>query len=182
MFLLLWSLTDDSGDDFSPSSPPQAPGQGGGSQNTEVQSALRTLGSKVEDLSTCNDLISKHGSALQRSGFTCLMLSCCFTFLSLQAWFRVSHVSSILTWNNSAQTYEHLRKEMHICHFFWKILWRSFCCDMKLMIFSPNYLTLLNVLILFQIFIRTGQFASDWRGRGQDSPGDRESHTVPHHL
>uniref|UniRef100_A0A8C4E7S2 Oxysterol-binding protein n=1 Tax=Dicentrarchus labrax TaxID=13489 RepID=A0A8C4E7S2_DICLA len=40
---------------------------GGGSQNSEVQSALRTLGSKVEDLSTCNDLISKHGSALQRS-------------------------------------------------------------------------------------------------------------------
>uniref|UniRef100_A0AAQ5Z2I5 Oxysterol-binding protein n=1 Tax=Amphiprion ocellaris TaxID=80972 RepID=A0AAQ5Z2I5_AMPOC len=38
-----------------------------GSQNSEVQSALRTLGSKVEDLSTCNDLISKHGSALQRS-------------------------------------------------------------------------------------------------------------------
>uniref|UniRef100_A0A3Q2NQI2 Oxysterol-binding protein n=1 Tax=Fundulus heteroclitus TaxID=8078 RepID=A0A3Q2NQI2_FUNHE len=32
-----------------------------------VQSTLRTLGSKVEDLSTCNDLISKHGSALQRS-------------------------------------------------------------------------------------------------------------------
>uniref|UniRef100_A0A8C3A8U3 Oxysterol-binding protein n=1 Tax=Cyclopterus lumpus TaxID=8103 RepID=A0A8C3A8U3_CYCLU len=44
-----------------------APGQGGVSQNSEVQSALRTLGSKVEDLSTCNDLISKHGSALQRS-------------------------------------------------------------------------------------------------------------------
>uniref|UniRef100_A0A3B3THQ6 Oxysterol-binding protein n=1 Tax=Poecilia latipinna TaxID=48699 RepID=A0A3B3THQ6_9TELE len=42
-------------------------GQGGGSQNSEVQSTLRTLGSKVEDLSTCNDLISKHGSALQRS-------------------------------------------------------------------------------------------------------------------
>uniref|UniRef100_A0A3Q0S4H1 Oxysterol-binding protein n=1 Tax=Amphilophus citrinellus TaxID=61819 RepID=A0A3Q0S4H1_AMPCI len=40
---------------------------GGGSQNSEVQSALRTLGNKVEDLSTCNDLISKHGSALQRS-------------------------------------------------------------------------------------------------------------------
>uniref|UniRef100_A0AAQ5ZMG0 Oxysterol-binding protein n=1 Tax=Amphiprion ocellaris TaxID=80972 RepID=A0AAQ5ZMG0_AMPOC len=59
--------SDDSGDDFSPSSPPAAPGQGGGSQNSEVQSALRTLGSKVEDLSTCNDLISKHGSALQRS-------------------------------------------------------------------------------------------------------------------
>ncbi|KAM6895083.1 oxysterol-binding protein 1-like isoform 2-T2 [Lycodopsis pacificus] len=59
--------SDDSGDDFSPSSPPVPPGQGGGSQNSEVQSALRTLGSKVEDLSTCNDLISKHGSALQRS-------------------------------------------------------------------------------------------------------------------
>uniref|UniRef100_A0A3Q4HX67 Oxysterol-binding protein n=1 Tax=Neolamprologus brichardi TaxID=32507 RepID=A0A3Q4HX67_NEOBR len=40
---------------------------GGGSQNSEVQSALRTLSNKVEDLSTCNDLISKHGSALQRS-------------------------------------------------------------------------------------------------------------------
>uniref|UniRef100_A0A7N8YEC4 Oxysterol-binding protein n=1 Tax=Mastacembelus armatus TaxID=205130 RepID=A0A7N8YEC4_9TELE len=59
--------SDDSGDDFPPSSVPVAHGQGGGSQNSEVQSALRTLGSKVEDLSTCNDLISKHGSALQRS-------------------------------------------------------------------------------------------------------------------
>lgn len=59
--------SDDSGDDFSPSSHPALPGQGGASQNSEVQSALRTLGSKVEDLSTCNDLISKHGSALQRS-------------------------------------------------------------------------------------------------------------------
>ncbi|XP_061815177.1 oxysterol-binding protein 1-like isoform X1 [Nerophis lumbriciformis] len=59
--------SDDSGDDPSPSSPPAAPGQGGGSQNSEVQSTLRTLGSKVEDLSTCNDLISKHGCALQRS-------------------------------------------------------------------------------------------------------------------
>uniref|UniRef100_A0A8C6WSN3 Oxysterol-binding protein n=1 Tax=Neogobius melanostomus TaxID=47308 RepID=A0A8C6WSN3_9GOBI len=59
--------SDDSGDDFSPSSHPAIPGQGSASQNSEVQSALRTLGSKVEDLSTCNDLISKHGSALQRS-------------------------------------------------------------------------------------------------------------------
>lgn len=70
MFFLLLSaghVPDDSGDDFSPSSLPVAPGQGGGSQSSEVQSALRTLGSKVEDLSTCNDLISKHGSALQRS-------------------------------------------------------------------------------------------------------------------
>ncbi|XP_067258498.1 oxysterol-binding protein 1 isoform X1 [Chanodichthys erythropterus] len=55
--------SDDSGDE---SSPP-ASGQGGGSRNSEVQSTLRTLGSKVEDLSTCNDLIAKHGSALQRS-------------------------------------------------------------------------------------------------------------------
>ncbi|CAB1345016.1 unnamed protein product, partial [Coregonus sp. 'balchen'] len=39
----------------------------GGAQSLEVQSTLRTLGSKVDDLSTCNDLISKHGSALQRS-------------------------------------------------------------------------------------------------------------------
>uniref|UniRef100_A0A3Q3VRR3 Oxysterol-binding protein n=1 Tax=Mola mola TaxID=94237 RepID=A0A3Q3VRR3_MOLML len=36
-------------------------------RNSEVQSTLRTLNSKVEDLATCNDLIVKHGSALQRS-------------------------------------------------------------------------------------------------------------------
>ncbi|XP_051558619.1 oxysterol-binding protein 1-like isoform X6 [Myxocyprinus asiaticus] len=57
--------SDDSGDEC-PNTPPSA-GQGGGSRNSEVQSTLRTLGSKVEDLSTCNDLIAKHGSALQRS-------------------------------------------------------------------------------------------------------------------
>uniref|UniRef100_A0A8C4Z3A2 Oxysterol-binding protein n=1 Tax=Gadus morhua TaxID=8049 RepID=A0A8C4Z3A2_GADMO len=51
--------SDDSGDDFSLAA--------AASQNSEVQSTLRTLASKVEDLSTCNDLISKHGSALQRS-------------------------------------------------------------------------------------------------------------------
>ncbi|XP_041723930.2 oxysterol-binding protein 1 isoform X1 [Coregonus clupeaformis] len=56
--------SDDSGDDFPPNSPR---GQVGGAQSLEVQSTLRTLGSKVDDLSTCNDLISKHGSALQRS-------------------------------------------------------------------------------------------------------------------
>uniref|UniRef100_A0A3Q3LZV6 Oxysterol-binding protein n=1 Tax=Mastacembelus armatus TaxID=205130 RepID=A0A3Q3LZV6_9TELE len=38
-----------------------------GCRNSEIQSTLRTLNSKVEDLSTCNDLIVKHGSALQRS-------------------------------------------------------------------------------------------------------------------
>ncbi|XP_036372739.1 oxysterol-binding protein 1 isoform X2 [Megalops cyprinoides] len=58
--------SDDSGDDCSTSSSPPA-GQGGSNRNSEVQSTLRTLGSKVEDLSTCNDLIAKHGSALQRS-------------------------------------------------------------------------------------------------------------------
>ncbi|KAI4905810.1 hypothetical protein NFI96_017015 [Prochilodus magdalenae] len=57
--------SDDSGDECS-TSPPSA-GQGIGARNSEVQSTLRTLGSKVEDLSTCNDLIAKHGSALQRS-------------------------------------------------------------------------------------------------------------------
>ncbi|XP_052463112.1 oxysterol-binding protein 1 isoform X2 [Carassius gibelio] len=55
--------SDESGDD----STPPASGQGAGSRNSEVQSTLRTLSSKVEDLSTCNDLIAKHGSALQRS-------------------------------------------------------------------------------------------------------------------
>ncbi|XP_069484927.1 oxysterol-binding protein 1 [Ambystoma mexicanum] len=34
---------------------------------TELHTTLRTLSSKVEDLSTCNDLIAKHGTALQRS-------------------------------------------------------------------------------------------------------------------
>uniref|UniRef100_A0A671YFH7 Oxysterol-binding protein n=1 Tax=Sparus aurata TaxID=8175 RepID=A0A671YFH7_SPAAU len=57
--------SDDSGDDC-PAVPPTS-GQGGGCRNSEVQSTLRTLNSKVEDLTTCNDLIVKHGSALQRS-------------------------------------------------------------------------------------------------------------------
>ncbi|KAG5285955.1 hypothetical protein AALO_G00009390 [Alosa alosa] len=57
--------SDDSGDECSMTPPPA--GQSGSSRNSEVQSTLRTLGSKVEDLSTCNDLIAKHGSALQRS-------------------------------------------------------------------------------------------------------------------
>ncbi|KAM7009101.1 oxysterol-binding protein 1-like isoform 1-T1 [Tautogolabrus adspersus] len=57
--------SDDSGDEC-PAVPPTS-GQGGGCRNSEVQSTLRTLNSKVEDLTTCNDLIVKHGSALQRS-------------------------------------------------------------------------------------------------------------------
>ncbi|XP_061335276.1 oxysterol-binding protein 1 [Pezoporus flaviventris] len=48
--------SDDSGDEAVPQT-----------DKTELQSTLRTLASKVEDLSTCNDLIAKHGTALQRS-------------------------------------------------------------------------------------------------------------------
>lgn len=64
IFSSMFSPSDDSGDDC-PAVPP-TPGQGGGCRNSEVQSTLRTLSSKVEDLTTCNDLIVKHGSALQR--------------------------------------------------------------------------------------------------------------------
>uniref|UniRef100_A0A7M4F1V4 Oxysterol-binding protein n=2 Tax=Crocodylus porosus TaxID=8502 RepID=A0A7M4F1V4_CROPO len=49
--------SDDSGDEESVSQ----------TDKTELQTTLRTLSSKVEDLSTCNDLIAKHGTALQRS-------------------------------------------------------------------------------------------------------------------
>ncbi|XP_076001365.1 oxysterol-binding protein 1-like isoform X2 [Genypterus blacodes] len=56
--------SDDSGDDC-PLPPTSEPG--GGARGSEIQSTLRTIGSKVEDLGTCNDLIVKHGSALQRS-------------------------------------------------------------------------------------------------------------------
>ncbi|XP_055017786.1 oxysterol-binding protein 2 isoform X1 [Boleophthalmus pectinirostris] len=37
------------------------------SDQAEVQGTLKLLGSKLEDLSTCNELIAKHGAALQRS-------------------------------------------------------------------------------------------------------------------
>ncbi|XP_077427518.1 oxysterol-binding protein 1-like isoform X2 [Vanacampus margaritifer] len=57
-------LSDESADEVSEGHPTS--GQGGG-HNVEIQSTLRTLSSKVEDLNTCNDLIVKHGSALQRS-------------------------------------------------------------------------------------------------------------------
>ncbi|XP_041088445.1 oxysterol-binding protein 1 isoform X2 [Polyodon spathula] len=50
--------SDDSGDEAPVSS------QG---DKSEFQSMLRTLTCKVEDLSTCHDLIGKHGAALQRS-------------------------------------------------------------------------------------------------------------------
>lgn len=56
-----WNLpfasADESGDEESVSQ----------TDKTELQNTLRTLTSKVEDLSTCNDLIAKHGTALQRS-------------------------------------------------------------------------------------------------------------------
>ncbi|XP_049326246.1 oxysterol-binding protein 2 isoform X2 [Astyanax mexicanus] len=37
------------------------------SDRSELQGVLKTLAGKLEDLSTCNDLIAKHGAALQRS-------------------------------------------------------------------------------------------------------------------
>uniref|UniRef100_A0A8C4ZEY4 Oxysterol-binding protein n=1 Tax=Gadus morhua TaxID=8049 RepID=A0A8C4ZEY4_GADMO len=49
--------SDDSGDDEPTSQ----------SDRSEIQGTLKTLVSKLDDLSTCNDLIAKHGAALQRS-------------------------------------------------------------------------------------------------------------------
>ncbi|KAM4707860.1 oxysterol-binding protein 2 isoform 2-T2 [Discoglossus pictus] len=49
--------SDDSGDE-DPSSQ---------SDKSELHSSLKALTSKLDDLSTCNDLIAKHGAALQRS-------------------------------------------------------------------------------------------------------------------
>ncbi len=37
------------------------------SDRSEIQGTLKILVSKLDDLSTCNDLIAKHGAALQRS-------------------------------------------------------------------------------------------------------------------
>lgn len=50
-------LTDDSGDEEPTSQ----------SDRSEIQGTLKILVSKLDDLSTCNDLIAKHGAALQRS-------------------------------------------------------------------------------------------------------------------
>ncbi|XP_030439429.1 oxysterol-binding protein 2 isoform X1 [Gopherus evgoodei] len=49
--------SDDSGDEEPASQ----------SDKSELHSTLKSLASKLEDLSTCNDLIAKHGAALQRS-------------------------------------------------------------------------------------------------------------------
>ncbi|XP_029401159.1 oxysterol-binding protein 2 isoform X2 [Mus pahari] len=51
--------SDDSGDD---DEEPAAP-----ADNSELHHTLKTLSLKLNDLSTCNDLIAKHGAALQRS-------------------------------------------------------------------------------------------------------------------
>lgn len=50
-------LSDDSGDEEPTSQ----------SDRSEIQGTLKILVSKLDDLSTCNDLIAKHGAALQRS-------------------------------------------------------------------------------------------------------------------
>ncbi|KAM6965508.1 oxysterol-binding protein 2 [Aplochiton taeniatus] len=55
--LMMNDQSDDSGDE-EPSSQ---------SDRSEIQGTLKTLVSKLDDLSTCNDLIAKHGAALQRS-------------------------------------------------------------------------------------------------------------------
>lgn len=94
--MLLFCLSDDSGDDFSPSSHPMLPGQGNASQNSEVQTALRTLGSKVEDLSTCNDLISKHGSALQRSVLLFLFAFALLNLFVFSFYFITYNISHII--------------------------------------------------------------------------------------
>lgn len=50
---------DDSGDDDDDTASP--------ADKSELQSTLKSLSLKLDDLSTCNDLIAKHGAALQRS-------------------------------------------------------------------------------------------------------------------
>ncbi|KFO23654.1 Oxysterol-binding protein 2 [Fukomys damarensis] len=50
---------DDSGDDGEGSASP--------ADKSELQHTLKNLSLKLDDLSTCNDLIAKHGAALQRS-------------------------------------------------------------------------------------------------------------------
>uniref|UniRef100_A0A8C0J8I7 Oxysterol-binding protein n=1 Tax=Chelonoidis abingdonii TaxID=106734 RepID=A0A8C0J8I7_CHEAB len=50
-------FADDSGDEEPASQ----------SDKSELHNTLKSLASKLEDLSTCNDLIAKHGAALQRS-------------------------------------------------------------------------------------------------------------------
>lgn len=51
--------TDDSGDDDDETASP--------ADKSELHSTIKNLSLKLDDLSTCNDLIAKHGAALQRS-------------------------------------------------------------------------------------------------------------------
>ncbi|XP_006894856.1 PREDICTED: oxysterol-binding protein 2 isoform X1 [Elephantulus edwardii] len=51
--------SDDSGDDDDESASP--------SDKTELPNTIKNLSLKLDDLSTCNDLLAKHGAALQRS-------------------------------------------------------------------------------------------------------------------
>lgn len=55
---VLFLSPDDSGDDEEPAAP---------ADKSELHHTLKTLSLKLNDLSTCNDLIAKHGAALQRS-------------------------------------------------------------------------------------------------------------------
>lgn len=51
--------TDDSGDDDDETASP--------ADKSELHNTIKNLSLKLDDLSTCNDLIAKHGAALQRS-------------------------------------------------------------------------------------------------------------------
>lgn len=51
--------TDDSGDDDEETATP--------TDKSELHNTIKNLSLKLDDLSTCNDLIAKHGAALQRS-------------------------------------------------------------------------------------------------------------------
>ena len=54
----LFPSTDDSGDDDETTSP---------TDKSELHYTIKDLSLKLDDLGTCNDLIAKHGAALQRS-------------------------------------------------------------------------------------------------------------------
>ncbi|XP_031526106.2 oxysterol-binding protein 2 isoform X2 [Vicugna pacos] len=55
---MMSSHSDDSGDDDDTASP---------TDRTELHDTVRNLSLKLDDLSTCNELVAKHGAALQRS-------------------------------------------------------------------------------------------------------------------
>lgn len=56
---ILFPSTDDSGDDDDETASP--------ADKSELRRTIKGLSLKLDDLSTCNDLIAKHGAALQRS-------------------------------------------------------------------------------------------------------------------